>query len=327
MILFRKLYKEANDDITPSEELLNKTIENAFSGKKKHQHINTYYAAAAAVVILIGSSAAIPKLMEKPQTEQTSAVDVLPQASAPVQTESPAATIEAAAQTPQPEANAYAAPDAAKPSAVPAKKSVPAAKPAERSTAPVTAQTYEPAAEQPDNEPVKAEESSVQADTAYDTADSEAQPAQTSEPENAAVQDESSDDKPTSVREASGASAAAYSVGGFVSVEEYSEYVGLDVTSVIEAPEGFETLFIDAEIATGADGAVHDSCTVEFAGGEDERISVLVSKSMCGEMKESEPDESTEYVFTGDVGIKITSYGADMSVVNEMADSISEKIK
>ncbi len=71
--MFRKEYKQANDNIKVDEALLERTIEAAFAEKpkKKTYYHRSFAPVAAALVIVIGASAAYPKLTEKPQVEQS----------------------------------------------------------------------------------------------------------------------------------------------------------------------------------------------------------------------------------------------------------------
>ncbi len=91
--MFRKEYKQANDNIKVDEALLEKTIEAAFAGKtkKKVYYYRTLAPVAAAFVIVIGGSLAYPKLVEKPVIEQRTVVS-------PVPTEAVAAKTEADVQ-------------------------------------------------------------------------------------------------------------------------------------------------------------------------------------------------------------------------------------
>ncbi len=76
MILFRKEYKQANDNIKVNEELLEKTLYNAFNAKPK-KRIYAYRpmtSVAAAVVLVIGCSVAYPRLVDKPVIENNEPV-------------------------------------------------------------------------------------------------------------------------------------------------------------------------------------------------------------------------------------------------------------
>lgn len=68
MILFRKLYKEANDNIKVDEALLEKTLETAFSSQlpKRKYNFAAISSVAAAVVVAIGCGMAYPTLINKP---------------------------------------------------------------------------------------------------------------------------------------------------------------------------------------------------------------------------------------------------------------------
>lgn len=70
--MFRKEYKQANDNIKVDEALLERTLEAAFSEKpkKKAYYNRSFIPVAAALVIVIGASAAYPKLIKEPAVEQ-----------------------------------------------------------------------------------------------------------------------------------------------------------------------------------------------------------------------------------------------------------------
>ena len=74
--MFRKEYIQANDNIKVDQELLEKTLETAFSGKQKRK-VYSYRpmtSVAAAVVLVIGCSIAYPNLVNKPVIENTEPV-------------------------------------------------------------------------------------------------------------------------------------------------------------------------------------------------------------------------------------------------------------
>ena len=62
--MFRKIYKQANDDIKPSEDMINRVILNAHKGAEKRQSTLTYrryakYAVSAAAAVVVVSAAVI----------------------------------------------------------------------------------------------------------------------------------------------------------------------------------------------------------------------------------------------------------------------------
>ena len=64
MTLFRKIYKQANDDIKPSEDMINRVILNAHKGAEKRQSPLPYrryakYAVSAAAAVVVVSAAVI----------------------------------------------------------------------------------------------------------------------------------------------------------------------------------------------------------------------------------------------------------------------------
>ena len=64
MTLFRKFYKQANDDIKPSEDMINRVILNAHKGAEKRQSPLPYrryakYAVSAAAAVVVVSAAVI----------------------------------------------------------------------------------------------------------------------------------------------------------------------------------------------------------------------------------------------------------------------------
>ena len=64
MTLFRKIYKQANDDIKPSEDMINRVILNAHKGAEKRQSPPPYrryakYAVSAAAAVAVVSAAVI----------------------------------------------------------------------------------------------------------------------------------------------------------------------------------------------------------------------------------------------------------------------------
>ena len=64
MTLFRKIYKQANDDIKPSEDMINRVILNAHKGADKRQSPLPYrryakYAVSAAAAVVVVSAAVI----------------------------------------------------------------------------------------------------------------------------------------------------------------------------------------------------------------------------------------------------------------------------
>ncbi len=72
MILFRKEYIQANDNIKVDQELLEKTLESAFSEKQK-KRVYSYRpmtSVAAAIVLVIGCTVAYPRLVDKPLIEE-----------------------------------------------------------------------------------------------------------------------------------------------------------------------------------------------------------------------------------------------------------------
>lgn len=73
--MFRKIYKEANDEIGTDEQLLEKILQKAQSGKRPGHNFRAVYSAAAAAVIIIGCSVAYPQLIKQPDTEQSSFVE------------------------------------------------------------------------------------------------------------------------------------------------------------------------------------------------------------------------------------------------------------
>lgn len=76
MILFRKEYKQANDNIKVDQELLEKTLDRAFNQKpvRKIYACRPMTSVAAAVVLVIGCSVAYPRLMAKPVIEHNEPV-------------------------------------------------------------------------------------------------------------------------------------------------------------------------------------------------------------------------------------------------------------
>ena len=64
MNLLRKIYKQANDDIKPSEDMINRVILNAHKGAEKRQSPLPYrryakYAVSAAAAVVVVSAAVI----------------------------------------------------------------------------------------------------------------------------------------------------------------------------------------------------------------------------------------------------------------------------
>ena len=62
--MFRKIYKQANDDIKPSEDMINRVILNAHKGAEKRQSPLPYrryakYAVSAAAAVVVVSAAVI----------------------------------------------------------------------------------------------------------------------------------------------------------------------------------------------------------------------------------------------------------------------------
>ena len=71
MILFRKEYIKANDNIKVDQKLLEKTLKTAF-GEKRKKRVYSYRpitSVAAAIVLVIGCSVAYPNLVNKPVIE------------------------------------------------------------------------------------------------------------------------------------------------------------------------------------------------------------------------------------------------------------------
>ncbi|MBP3361460.1 MAG: hypothetical protein J6N52_11435 [Clostridia bacterium] len=73
--MFRKIYKEANDEINADEQLLEKILQSAQNGKSPKYNFRAVYSAAAAAVIIIGCSVAYPQLIKQPDTDQSSFVE------------------------------------------------------------------------------------------------------------------------------------------------------------------------------------------------------------------------------------------------------------
>ena len=78
--MFRKEYKQANDNIKVDEALLERTLEAAFAEKPKRKvhYYRSFAPVAAALLVVIGVSVAHPKLVEKPEIEQTAMFTVSP---------------------------------------------------------------------------------------------------------------------------------------------------------------------------------------------------------------------------------------------------------
>lgn len=96
--MFRKLYKEANDDIIVDEALLEKTLQTAFSAqipKKKKYNFTAISSVAAAVVVAVGCSVAYPTLIKTPDIDR----EVVGVVTEP----EPAAVSEALIDVPEPE--------------------------------------------------------------------------------------------------------------------------------------------------------------------------------------------------------------------------------
>ena len=76
--MFRKLYKEANDNIIIDEALLEKTLKTAFSAEAKRPRKINFTAVsslAAAIAVVIGCGVAYPALINKPVTEPIPVAD------------------------------------------------------------------------------------------------------------------------------------------------------------------------------------------------------------------------------------------------------------
>lgn len=80
--MFRKEYKQANDNIKVDEALLERTLEAAFAEKPKRKvhYYRAFVPVAATLVVVIGASVAYPGLVEKPEIEQTAIFTVSPTA-------------------------------------------------------------------------------------------------------------------------------------------------------------------------------------------------------------------------------------------------------
>ncbi len=76
MILFRKLYKEANDEIKIDNQLIDNILNKSKLQKKKPLYKPVIYQIAAAVVLVIGCSTGISQLMKKPELETDKIIPV-----------------------------------------------------------------------------------------------------------------------------------------------------------------------------------------------------------------------------------------------------------
>lgn len=74
MILFRKVYKSANDDITPNPELLDKILANEKKSYNTYRNFYKYGSVAAAFFILIGTFSVYPKIKDNLNMHDNTAV-------------------------------------------------------------------------------------------------------------------------------------------------------------------------------------------------------------------------------------------------------------
>lgn len=74
MILFRNVYKSANDDITPNPELLDKILATQKKNHNTYRNFYKYGSVAAAFFILVGTISVYPKIKDNINVEDTPAI-------------------------------------------------------------------------------------------------------------------------------------------------------------------------------------------------------------------------------------------------------------